>query len=62
MKFNCPKIIPKDIYQWNPWFAWYPVRVRDGSCRWLETVHRKAIPKTYVNYDDWQTYEYISKD
>lgn len=28
--------------QWTPWFAWYPVRVGECDCRWLETVERKA--------------------
>ena len=58
MKFNCPKRTPRDDTLWHKWFAWYPVRVGDNDCRWLEFVCRKAIPKTYVNYDDWQPYEY----
>lgn len=58
MKFSCPKRIEIDYIHWYKWFAWYPVRVGDNECRWLEFVCRKAIPKTYVNYDDWQPYEY----
>lgn len=27
---------------WHKWFAWYPVRVGSGDCRWLEYVERKA--------------------
>lgn len=27
--------------KWHPWFAWYPVRVGPGDCRWLETVYRR---------------------
>lgn len=26
---------------WHKFFAWYPVRVGDNECRWLETVHRR---------------------
>jgi len=28
--------------QWHLWFAWYPVKVADGDCRWLERVWRKG--------------------
>lgn len=27
--------------KWFPYFAWLPVRVITGECRWLETVERK---------------------
>lgn len=28
--------------EWRPWFAWYPVRISGGECRWLEYVERRA--------------------
>jgi hypothetical protein len=33
------------LWNWHPWFAWYPVRVFDakigwGTWVWLETVER----------------------
>lgn len=46
-----------DQPQWKSWFAWRPVRVR-GQWIWLKKIYRKAMPKTYVNHDDWTTYEY----
>jgi hypothetical protein len=61
MKFSCPKRIEIDYIHWYKWFAWYPVRVGDNDCRWLEFVYRKAIPKTYDDQgrcDVWQPYEY----
>lgn len=27
---------------WHRWFAWYPVRIKEGDCRWMEFVERKA--------------------
>lgn len=29
------------LYSWAPWFAWYPVLLKDGRMVWLETVERK---------------------
>lgn len=42
---------------WHKWFAWRPVKVK-GKTKWMRFVYRKAIPKTYVTYDDWTRYEY----
>jgi hypothetical protein len=28
--------------RWHRWFAWRPVRVADGDCRWLEYVERQG--------------------
>lgn len=58
MKFNCPKKQPKDTTLWYKWFAWYPVRVNDNECIWLEVVERREIEKTYATYDDWTRYDY----
>ena len=43
MRLNCgptweERIAAKE--KWHRWFAWYPVRVGSGDCRWLETVER----------------------
>lgn len=40
MKFSCGSS-KTEIADWHDWFAWHPVRVGDGDCRWLETVERK---------------------
>jgi hypothetical protein len=26
---------------WHKWFAWYPVHLGNGDCRWLEYVERR---------------------
>lgn len=26
---------------WHRWFAWYPVRISESECRWLEYVERR---------------------
>lgn len=31
---------------WHPWFAWRPVRLNHGGCRWWEWLERKEV----VNY------------
>ena len=47
----------KVVYlSWKKWFAWYPVRVH-GRRVWLTTVYRRSI-LTYVDFDDWERYEY----
>lgn len=58
MILNYPKRTPKDRTLWYKWFAWFPVRINDNECIWLETVERKEIPKDYVTFDDWTRYEY----
>jgi hypothetical protein len=29
--------------EWHDVFAWLPVRVADGDCRWLETIQRRLL-------------------
>ncbi len=43
---------------WVKWFAWYPVKDLSGHYHWFEKMYRRKIPKTYVNHDDWQRYDY----
>jgi len=49
MKLNCGpsaeqrRQAARDYYcRWHRWFAWFPVRVAQDDCRWLEVVERKA--------------------
>lgn len=39
--------------QWHRWFAWYPVKVTHGDCRWLETVETKLYYNRYGD-DYWE--------
>lgn len=44
MKINCGPPAEKrsqKYLQWHPHFAWWPARLGDHDCRWLETVERK---------------------
>lgn len=48
----------KANYVWKPWFAWRPVKVGDGDCRWLEIVERRPWYTLYhsesgTRYEDW---------
>ncbi len=50
MKFNCGKTFQEKKAErctWHRWFAWHPVRVGAGECRWLEYVERMARPELY---------------
>ena len=44
------------ISDWEQWFAWHPVVIH-GKRVWCKTVYRRLI-NTYVDYDDWERYEY----
>jgi hypothetical protein len=46
----------RTVSPWKPWFAWRPVKVH-GERVWLKTVYRRCI-NTYVDYDNWERYEY----
>lgn len=28
---------------WHPWFAWRPVQIEPGHCRWLEIIERREV-------------------
>lgn len=76
MKFKCgPKISREEkeriLYQqlvdrfcrWHKIFAFFPHKVADNDCRWLETIERKF---DYVSTFDWAPrhpdYRAISKE
>ena len=42
MKIFLKKKETEDIFIWNQWFAWFPVRVRDNIV-FLENVERKLV-------------------
>lgn len=44
MRFQCEKRAERDEQRgMHLWFAWFPVTVDDGSCRWLERVWRRRV-------------------
>lgn len=42
------------IYKWHKWFAWTPVQIASGHCRWLETVERCKILNKNFGYYTWK--------
>ncbi len=38
------------LRDWHDWFAWFPVRVAEGDCRWLEVVERQMQGTYYTGY------------
>lgn len=56
MKFNCGPTSEerrKAKEEWHPWFAWHPVRIGSGDCRWLETVDRLGTCYRGYGGDFW---------
>lgn len=52
MRFNCGPdgytrriLKAKKMMDWHKHFCWFPVRLGEGDCRWLEAIERK--------YDYW---------
>ena len=44
MKWDCGETLHERTQrqkEWHRWYAWHPVRVGPGDCRWLEYVERK---------------------
>ena len=37
----------REAAKWQPWFAWFPVRVDKRDCRWLETIERRYNSDVY---------------
>lgn len=61
MKFNCDKskqrarakleaFWDKHVNKWTKHYAWLPVKVAEGDCRWLEEVEKKYIPNKSIAY------------
>lgn len=71
MRFNCDRL---DDYlrdckrrrdearrEWHVWFAWRPVKLEHGDCRWFEFVERREV---YVNgyFESYYEWEYRAKN
>lgn len=60
MKFNCgPDPVTRwfrkkeRLEKWHLWFAWHPVRLHEGDCRWLEFVERKGSFASFYDTCEW---------
>lgn len=45
MRFDCGETWPERrarLENWHLFFAWYPVKIKDHDCAWLERVLRKG--------------------
>ena len=64
MKFNCGPSTekPDSRMTWHSWFAWFPVRISDNDCRWLETVERRGNTEYYLDGKKYWNYEYRPLD
>ena len=47
------------MWQWEPWFAWYPVKV-NGKWKWLKMIQRRNVWKTKgdIIHESYIGYEY----
>ncbi|MGE3333661.1 MAG: hypothetical protein AB7I36_08460 [Rhodospirillaceae bacterium] len=43
---------------WHRVFAWWPIRIAPGECRWLEYVERR-IPRATAHYSDWEGFTIV---
>lgn len=70
MRFNCDYFRDKAVQQfverekreweWNDWFAWRPIKVAHGDCRWWETIERRREPFERVRDFGGYGYTYTS--
>jgi hypothetical protein len=57
VRFNCDYFKQRRAARWDAaleWsrtFAWLPVRLADGDCRWLETVEWRITAAQYFRDD-----------
>ena len=66
MKLNCgptPEQRRRTKYErlmtWHRHFAWLPIRVADGDCRWLEFVERRGDCRINpYHFDECWTFEF----
>jgi hypothetical protein len=55
MKFNCgPDWWERHKLSklWHRWFAWFPVRIGERKCVWLEFIERKH--EGYGMHEKWR--------
>jgi len=50
----------RTIHQWQPWFAWRPIRTVSDQVAWWTTVYR-TVGNDYVDHDDWSWYHYADE-
>lgn len=54
MKWDCDARFKRKL-EWHTWFAWHPVKIAPGDCRWLETIlRRRTLPENYLDDYDWE--------
>lgn len=41
------------LTNWHSYFAWFPVEVAAGDCRWLEQVQRRGVYSNFWDYWSW---------
>jgi hypothetical protein len=71
MKYNCDARADRRkakelaymafIRQWHTKFAWWPIKLAHGDCRWLETIERRRVEVNSMYYGwDWK-WEYRAR-
>ena len=57
MKWRITKKLKKNLAEWHPWFAWYPVQAGDYRY-WLCYVVRRGSNLTGDHLDGYINWEY----
>lgn len=45
-------------HSWHPWFAWFPIQLAQGDCRWLEVVERRGDYTSRFDNSPWWVWSY----
>jgi len=46
--------------KWHPWWAWYPIKLRDREWVWLSWIARRLYEgNSYFGYEEYYEYEDI---
>ena len=50
-------------WKWQPWYAWYPVRLECARWVWLETIERRidSVYGAFGEYIAYVTYRVLSR-
>ncbi len=53
MKFDCGETYEEKLKRLatpHKWFAWYPVKIDDHDCRWMEFVERTIVISWWLGH------------
>ena len=61
MRFDCGETgeeWEERLSSWHTKFLWWPTKIGDHDCRWLEKINRKGTPRFCWGAEDQWDWEY----